>query len=1495
MDANMLLLLDAIERQEMLSIAWGYVDGSLSRKNVINLAINFAVDPDDAEDLLEELIEHRLVFEVKGDRIRSRFAELIRLLSRLRQLFPGKPWQSAPRLVSDFRVDRRLRSYPDRNLPAIELANKHAQVLGETPLRSALWRALTSNPMFTLAAFQERAILRLLTVKPDTGTIVTAGTGSGKTLAFYLPALLRIGDQIQSNQYWVKALAIYPRIELLKDQLAETFRSARKLDNVLLKNNKRPLLLGAYFGSTPNYATAKDIADKWTKHGEAFVCPWFDCPTCGGNLIWTCVDITANKERLICKNNQCTFTIGDDQLVLTRQRLVTHLPDILFTTTEMLNQRMSDIKRRKLFGIGQASDRKPKFVLLDEVHTYVGTSGAQAALVLRRWRHLLAEPVTWCGLSATLREANRFFSDLTGVALDKVAEITPASEEMIGEGAEYQVVLRGDPTLQASLLSTSIQAAMLIGRMLDPKLKAFSKGVFGKRLFVFTDDLDVTNRIFDYLKDAEAYDIFGKPDGTRNPLATMRGKEPEDPNRDAEGQRWRVCESIGRKLEDRLIIGRTAAKDPGVLAGADVIVATAALEVGYNDDEVGAVVQHKSPRNMASFLQRKGRAGRVRVMRPLTVTVLSDYGRDRVSFQAYEHLFDPALPPQHLPIHNQYVLRMQAVFAFIDWLAVDAANFNQSGWLWDLLSKPNTSYSQTTLEQVKKRLTLLGRGDLSVIASLKEHLRQALGIDVEIVDSLLWEPPRALMLEVIPTLIRRLFFEWQLAYPNYGVELDFQVDFHPLPDFIPRTLFSDLSLPEVQVILPPATKNDKSKQEVLPIVQALKELAPGRVTRRFAFERGELCHWAEIDVEATEQSLSIEKYAEHHESLGLFEGYRGNGEKCTLPVYRPWSIRLTQAKSSIVLPTSNAFPVWFSGFIPRGIPLVIDTPPKSSWFYYVSCIHFYLHRFRTGIAVRRFSPEVHAVVKKKSGEILSTIRYIDENSQPAAVGFETEVDGFYVDFKLPSAAELSLLALPDDLSASSRLAYHRFRLLNDSTIPQEVNVLQREWLHQVLVSAAMERAINDNLSVGEAAIKLLTESPEKVFAEVMKSLVVLQDAEEYEVSDNEEEDSDGNGLSGTSRLEQRLAESIGKKEVIDQLKALAPELDNPEPIAYGTWLRNTLYGTLAEALLQACINTAPRHAAIDTLVSDLEIIPETDCGRVWITETTIGGGGVVQAFADAFSSEPRALFRALEAALAPTDLELSSHGLKRFLALVCGNPNIATLTAQLRVAEDHEVRNGLREQLYKALAQGGVEMSHALSVSINTRMFRTGTGPDSDKLLFKLVNEWEALESRFSLSIGLREFCYLALKLPDIRIDLISFLGNNASNDSDAELIQVLSGLLWPRGIEIRQRSLQSYNPFQLRRVTDPALVRTLLLGTNIAVVSITQPEWTVQVAKFLSDNGIVQLQADRNNEGLLRSAIINVIGRPVDVGYLQFFPVVERIEREETDTRVTLSLREQV
>lgn len=1491
-------LLDRIEALELRSLVWGFVDGTLSYEQAVQLCPPGSTD---GEAVLEELIAANLVVEIAGGAsVRSRFGETVRLLVRLRQLFSGKPWESAVRLVSDFRVAVRQRRYPRRDRAASAVLADHP-TLASTTLRRECWKALAVQTNLTLAGFQERSLLRLVSDTSDSATIITAGTGSGKTLAFYLPALLRLADLVRPGEHWVKALAVYPRTELLKDQFAEAYRRARDVDAPLKANGRRPIVIGALFSSTPRDASERAMKDaEWKSRAQAYVCPWMRCFHCKGELVWRSEDLRQGQERLVCSTASCGTVVTGDHLVMTRSQLQKAPPDVLFTTTEMLNQRMSDRGMRSLFGIGMSSDRRPVMALLDEVHTFTGTSGAQAALVLRRWRHLVATPITWCGLSATLREAPRFFSDLTGVAVDQVEEITPGTDEMLAEGAEYQLALRGDPTLQASVLSTTIQASMLLARTMEPQSGGRAGNYVGRRTFVFTDDLDVTNRLFDNLRDAEAYDLFGRPDNNRNPLAQLRDLSPPDPERrDREGQRWRLCEQIGRPLSDRLVVGRTSSQDSGVMFNADVIVATASLEVGYNDDQVGAVIQHKAPRTVASFLQRKGRAGRIRGMRPWLVTILSEYGRDRLVFQAFEHLFDPQLVAQSLPIRNHYVLRMQAVYAFMDWVVSIAPPSAKYGWAWDVLSRPNANENDLLTKHIRGVLTDLLRGDPTRRQSFRAHLRSALGVDEALVDTLLWTPPRAVLLEALPTLTRRLIRNWRMAIPNTPDERDVQVDYHPLPDFVPRNLFSDLSLPEVQVLIPPATTRDQPKQDALPILQTLQQLAPGRVTRRFAFERGELQHWSPIGVDGPEFDLPISAYAEKFDFLGHFEGTGDDGAPLTLPVYRPWVMQVQMARKSDLLPTSNAFQKWRCGFVPDGVGLRVEVPLRSAWSRYVVETRFFLHRFGSSVAVRRFSDGAKANVRKLRSDQIVNVRYRSPDDQPAAVGFEIDVDGFYVDFRLAQSAADVLSHLPAELRASTRQSFHRYRLLSDPLLPEAVGTLQREWLYQLLFSVAATEAVAKDRSLGDALRWVLSHDPVGRMMPVLRALFSIAsdpDLDEAEEVDEieEEEPTEAERHRKVSRLEERLRVSLEDSEVLVRLRAWADTFEKSETTELPAWLRRTLHETLAEAILQACISTAPRHASIDTLVADLEVLPANDHLRVWITETTLGGAGVIQAFAEAFASEPRALFRAIEAALAPTDLEMASQGLEQFLNLACTHPEVIATVEKLRSTTDHAQAEQMRATLFPILNAHGIQAGHAFSVSLNARLIRQGWTARWDHLILKLVSYWNAVEARLGSSIGVREFCYIALQVAEHQKDLRGLLaaaGMPAA--TDGHLLQVLASILWPRGIEIRQRTLQSYNPFRARRITDPALVRSLILEPDRPRISISDAAWREQLQRAFVEHGIAELMTSQGDLAALRAAIVEAIGTPFDIGYLQFYPVVERIESGPQSLRVILCIRE--
>lgn len=1508
-------LLDEIEKIETMSLEWGFADGSLSEDEVLDLAERSCGDSG-AEDVLEELLDAKLIFEFRGagtnERYRSRFAEMTRLLASLRQLFDRKPWQSAPRLVADFRIDRRPRRFPMRHRNPEDVLAEHASTLGRSQSRRELWRALTSaRPGLLLASFQERSAVRVVSDAADGGTILTAGTGSGKTLAFYLPALVRVGE-VMGSDFWVKVLAVYPRIELLKDQFGEAYQIARALDGHLEAKNVRPVRLGALFGATPQRPDIRSIEEKeWTRRASDFVCPWLRCPVCDGELLWRSRDIESSREELHCAKAGCSGQVPSTQIALTRESIQRHPPDILFITTEILNQRMSDHWTRSVFGIGLPPAKKPFLALLDEVHTYEGTSGAQVALTLRRWRHLLDAPVMWVGLSATLSEAPRFFADLTGANADDVVEITPSPDEMEEQGAEYQLMLRGDPASRASLLSTTIQTSMLVGRTLDPPQRPVSQGLFGARTFLFTDDLDVTNRLFDDIRDSEAYDIWGRPRPNRLPLANLRAGGADAALRDVEGQRWRMCEEIGHPLDRRLVVGRTSSQDAGVDTRANVIVATSTLEVGYNDPDVGAVIQHKAPRAMASFLQRKGRAGRRVSMRPIMITVLSDYGRDRALYQAYEHLFDPSLEVQHLPIGNHYVLKMQAVYCLIDWLASKTSG-PRKAWIWDLLSRPPQTTNASTakiLDDVRDLLIDLSQAKPGTVADLRSFIGESLKLDGAALDDVLWRAPRSLLLEAIPTMVRRLFRDWKLAFPEGTERRDFQTDYHPLPDFIPRNLFSDLSLPEVRISLPAASVRLDERTETMPILQALKQLAPGRVTRRFAFERAGLSHWVPVDPALPDQDILVSNFAEEHEYIGSFKANCNDiAAERELRVYRPWFVRM-QATPKNIMPTSNAQLVWQSELSTNGDPLVVPVPPRSAWSTYVRTVSFHLHRFRSSITVRRFASEARANIRTRDNEFQIAARFRDERG-PAALGYELEVDGFFVELSLPSIDELLRATLPGLLAANTWLAFLRDSFRTDGLLPHDLNEFQRDWLFQILLSALCAESAVTGRNLSETAVDLLAEdrlqalmndAMSELFGAAPPQADPSDDATDQDPDDEDAAGDDGQGHGaghGGSRLQCGLWDQLGRREVRDRLRALAARFDDrSDDDDYGKWLRDTIAHTLAEALLQACMASAPRHAAVDDLLVDVQDDEETGAWRIWVTESTLGGAGVVQAFADRFSAEPRIFFNALEASLAATDLELVDDGLRRVIVLAGRDAEVIERLARLRAAEGHrEFEKRWREFSGTLVRRGMTDLGHALTVSLTSRLLRAGGGPGLDALIARLLEHWDRTEARTGIALGLREFSYVCAKDPAIAAEVKAFLGRlPGQGTARVSVIAAVANLLWPRAGEVRLRSLRSYNPYRSTKTTDPALVRLLLMSVAVTEVDLADDDWNARLVDALERFGAVKLMAESSQSADFRAALVMLLVTPVDVGFLQFFPAVDRIERLEGRVAAILVLREQV
>ena len=1478
--------LDEIEQRESRLLVWGIVDSHFEREELIGLldpvvdrALNEGFDEfSRAEEVIDELLGRKLLAEVEsksGDTAyRSRMAETVRLLLRLRQLFPKHAapgaWQQAPTLVADFRFQRRPRQYPRRDVPIGRALESLASVISDAGVLAAARALLFSRGSnFSLAGFQVRAAQRIIrAIEDDTrqNTIVCAGTGSGKTLAFYLPVLASVARHRLADgeaRPWVKAVAIYPRNELLKDQLREVVSRALEISEHFPGNRKPAIRIGALFGETPRSIQYCE----WPEVGEGRVCPFLHCVRCGGDLVWKRDDLNAGRERLVCR--ACHWEIDGANLPLTRASMRKWAPDILFTTTEMLNQRLSDNSLNHLFGVGVRAQRTPEIVLLDEVHTYEGRHGAQVAYLMRRWQRMAEKPLRFVGLSATLREALGFFASLTGTGLSHVEEISPYSDELESEGAEYLIALRGDPVSRAALLSTTIQTAMLLERCLDPKTaelsNSISGGFFGQRSFIFADNLDVINRLYFDLLSAEGRTSFGVADIRNAPnggLAVLRASGTSR-SRYSNGQDWRFCEGLGHSLSTRLVVERVSSQDRGIDAEADVVVATAVLEVGFDDPRVGAVVQHKAPRGAAGFLQRRGRAGRTRGMRPWSAIVLSDYGRDRLAYQAYDLLFDPELPVRTLPLANRYITRMQAVFATMDYLGhrlEDAAR----GSVWRDLSEPT---DEGRSRQLEKEIRSILESE-NATTRLGEYLQRALKVSSKEVSALLWEYPRPLMTTVLPTALRRLATGWRaFGKPNS----DFKVRNNPLPDFVPANLFADLNLAEVRIGLPHFPAGEPSESPVMPVFAAIREFAPGRVSRRFGVRTRTERHWiapGEL-AEGNCSKLEIDTLGEHN-LLGDFL-VRRDGVNAPIQVFRPVSFRPVSPPANVA-DTSHAQIRWESQFVPRGVPNSLPPPGGSLWSELVPDVSFYMHANQAPVEVRRFAIGSNADVGLGRGHAIRVSADFEHDGKPAGLGVAFLADGVVFKLRVPA----DLYAREDESGVGKWRALRTARYLDSAwrgdSLGGVPSPFMREWLAQVFLSALTYEAISRGCDLAAAAEALAANRASITLDQV---LVILFQSDLVE--QQEEDIKQG----GQDKLRKDLEDLLKDAAVVAELQRMARFLWDPVTLEWESWLRRVYQSTFAAALLRAIADLCPTIDPDDLCVDlnrgpravDEEPSSGTDLLEVWITEKNPGGGGLIEEFLRRYAEDPRRFFSTIAASLEMGEFELIDHQLRKLLELmVAENPDsrVRELVQEFRGTANHDKLLRASREMRLALVREGFAPFHGFLVSVANRLLRPGAGPAVDHYLSEAIELWEREEERLGLEIDLRVMCYWLSQSADIE-NVVAEVGGLPGQGGRPWRLGAIYGLLWARGRVVRQSALALWNPFVELPVVERLLVAETIADDRVRI-SVEEVEWFAKAAEELADGRLVTLTCLESQRDRLGDALSILITNPIDVGYLRAY-----------------------
>lgn len=219
--------------------------------------------------------------------------------------------------------------------------------------------------------------------------IVTTGTGSGKTECFLLPL---VSDLIDESKVWSKqnrpramrAMILYPLNALAEDQMIR-LRKALNSKEGDGRNNARKWLdinrggnrfyFGRYTGRTPISGTKEKNDDRLREERKEHERDW--------RAVIEEVEANSTTELLY----QVPCMDGDSAEMWCRQDMQDNAPDILITNYSMLNIMLMRNIESPIFEQTKTwlqSDPKNIFhIIIDELHTYRGTSGTEVAYILR--------------------------------------------------------------------------------------------------------------------------------------------------------------------------------------------------------------------------------------------------------------------------------------------------------------------------------------------------------------------------------------------------------------------------------------------------------------------------------------------------------------------------------------------------------------------------------------------------------------------------------------------------------------------------------------------------------------------------------------------------------------------------------------------------------------------------------------------------------------------------------------------------------------------------------------------------------------------------------------------------------------------------------------------------------------------------------------------------------------------------------------------------------
>jgi hypothetical protein len=321
--------------------------------------------------------------------------------------------------------------------------------------------------------------------------------------------------------------------------------------------------------------------------------------------------------------------------------------------------------------------------------------------------------------------------------------------------------------------------------------------------------------------------------------------------------------------------------------------------------------------------------------------------------------------------------------------------------------------------------------------------------------------------------------------------------------------------------------------------------------------------------------------------------------------------------------------------------------------------------------------------------------------------------------------------------------------------------------------------------------------------------------------------------------------------------------------------------------------------ALSRLIPDSdpdELLLDVADDRIWISEATAGGTGLITRIADTLAQHPQDFDLQMQDTVQNCDREQLAIQLRAVADLINQNQAaLQTTFAAVRGASDLPQQATTRRQLANLLEDAGIAATRDLIVGSNTNFLRPKSGPDSDALVAVLARHWAEEEARLGCAIDVRVMAVAARKIPEVDQQLrvlLNRIGGAGTTPDESQVFNLLQSLLWLSCVNSCPDCIEQSPRYQELARPSRALL-LVLLDFYTASIRYDDSNWLDEVRTRLTAGAQANIWCAQDQLESCKTQLLDLLTAPIDVGFQLFYPTIVRITRHRREWVIHLAIRE--